>query len=152
MIGAFIPYINDTGPKCHACTSFVKMKPDALVFFRCGDQRFVKFRSGNRIDNFLFLLSVGLEAQISFDKVNRTAGHGDGHRHDLLIQADLLQRMNASRRHGHIDRPSRTCRRRSHIGASFVYFYAKTPLREEYGQQRAYEAGADEGDGGTGEW
>jgi hypothetical protein len=78
--------------------------------------------------------------------MHHPALHGDDYVPHPFPQASLAQGMNAARRKRKINRPSSAYANLPHVGTAFENLHRKSTLPQEYGQQGAVQAGANQSD------
>ena len=108
------------------------------------DQDAVEVGARDRVDHFVLALAVGHERQRAVDGVQHAARHRDEQRSHAIHHAGELQRANAARGKGEIDRAARRDRGAAHVRHSLEDAHRMAAAREQRREQRSGEACADD--------
>jgi hypothetical protein len=108
------------------------------------DEHAIQIGARHRMDHFLRPHAVHLQFGGAVEFVHHAAAHGDGERHDAIEHAGEREPANAARRECQIDGAAVIDHAAARIGAAFVDGHLESALRQENGQQRSGEPGADD--------
>ena len=112
------------------------------------DERAIELGARHRIDDFFGPHAVHLQLRGAVVLMHHAPAHGDGERHDALEHAGEFQSADAARGEREVDRAPAIDRRQTRIRPALVHGDFEAALREQDGQQRSREPGADDVDAG----
>jgi len=114
------------------------------------EQGQVEVGAMDRPDHLAVVAAIGLQLLAAFEEVDHAPAHHHRAGHHRVFGIGLAQRMAAAFGQGQVDRAARFVALDARVAAALVDGDLPALAREQDGQQRAGQAGADDRDGARG--
>ena len=124
----------------------VEEEGDAAGLLRPRHQQLVQSAARHGVDVLGLAAPVGEQRERAVQGVRHPPHHGHGLAQHVVVQPDLVQRVQAAGGHGEVDRPSGGDVHLPHVGPSLVDVDLETATGERQGEERAHRARPDDDD------
>src|SRR5205814_834124 len=145
LLGAVALAAQARGPGCRVEGDEPLLELDAhpARLLCLGDEEAVQLATRHGVDELAIVASVAVEMRPAVG-MDHAPEHGDGPLEDLLVEAHLVERVEAARGHCQVDRAAGSGARAAQIGTALVDHHLVPAAREEERKERTHRARSED--------